>query len=112
MGGNKLPISLSKPCKEGEFIDRFVSHCWLDNLDAKFDALVRFSRYFKEQNGRLPRLWIDMFCINQEPTELNMNLRCLPVFLMSCDKILCLRSPRLLNRMWCLTELYTYWVLS
>mmetsp|Transcript_4367 Transcript_4367/g.5798 ORF Transcript_4367/g.5798 Transcript_4367/m.5798 type:complete len:438 (-) Transcript_4367:1761-3074(-) len=104
--------NISQRCKDGEFIDRFVSHSWLDSPEAKFDALMKFSKRFEEENGRLPRLWIDMFCIDQDPSKIQVAIKCLPVYLMTCDKILCLGSPNILNRMWCLTEIYTAWIMS
>mmetsp|Transcript_17575 Transcript_17575/g.23011 ORF Transcript_17575/g.23011 Transcript_17575/m.23011 type:complete len:726 (+) Transcript_17575:168-2345(+) len=103
---------LSKMCEEGEVIDRFVSHSWHDDADAKFDALMRYSKHFKELHGRFPRLWIDIFCIDQDPVSVNNSVKCLPVYLMACNKVLCLGSNKILNRMWCLAELYTVYIMS
>src|SRR5690606_10840443 len=78
----------------------------------KLDALIKYSRKFERENGRLPRLWIDMFCIDQNPEEVEINVKCLPVFLMAAEKVLVINSPKFLSRMWCLTEIYTRWIMS
>ena len=69
-------LFFSKACDEGDVIDRFVSHCWQDDPIVKFEALMKFSQKFQQEHGRLPRLWIDMFCIDQDPSSVEINIKC------------------------------------
>ena len=103
-----VAVSSNAPCK----IDYFVSHCWSDDVDEKVEKLIRFSRHFYNNEGRYPRLWIDLFCVDQEGAEVAQNVKLLPVFLMACDKLLLLKSDTLGTRLWCLTELYTRFVMT
>ena len=92
---------------QDEKIDFFVSHCWMDSARIKFEYLCRLSDQFHKQHGRYPKLWLDVFCINQNKREVQLNVKLLSVFLMACERMLVLKSDRYLSRLWCLTELYT-----
>mmetsp|Transcript_25315 Transcript_25315/g.62681 ORF Transcript_25315/g.62681 Transcript_25315/m.62681 type:complete len:166 (-) Transcript_25315:139-636(-) len=53
-----------------------------------------------------PRLFLDPACINH--ARLLDSLACLPVFLAGCNKLLVLRGPSFLQRLWCITECYVF----
>lgn len=93
-------------------IDYFVSHCWSDNVEAKIDKIIQFSKLFYRKKGRFPNLWIDLFCVDQDVDQLESNIQLLPVFLMACDKVLLFRSNRLVTRLWCLMEIYSRAVMT
>ena len=104
--------AISKPLPAGESIDRFVSHSWGSDAGRRFDLLLEFSREFEAEHGRLPRLWLDKFSIHQTKEDLDLDVRLLPLFLLSCDRVLVLLSKDLPTRLWCLAELYTKYALS
>ena len=87
-------------------IDFFVSHCWQDSSREKVERLQILSEEFNSKHGRYPRIWMDVFCINQAKAEIEENVKLLPVFLMACRKMLVFMSPNFLTRLWCLAELY------
>ena len=39
--------------------DAFISHSWSDDGAAKYEALRRWARNFRNDHGRSPKLWID-----------------------------------------------------
>jgi len=97
--------SKSSPAQLHE-CDAFVSHSWHDDADAKWAALQRWRQTFVDQNGREPKVWIDKCCLDQNSIE--ADLRCLPVFLAGCQKILVLCGPTYLYRLWCILEIFTF----
>ena len=102
----KALYNCSSPCDPGK-IDFFISHSWSDDPLLKFEALQRVGNQFrKEHRGREPIVWLDKICINQ--TQIDDDIRCLPVFLMSCQKLLVLCGKTYLSRLWCLLELYIF----
>ena len=54
---------------------------------------------FRHKHGRDPTLWLVKVCINQK--EISRTLRCLPVFVQSCTKLLILGGDSYVNRLWC-----------
>lgn len=96
---------LSVPVELGR-CDVFVSHSWHDEPQAKWDALMDWCEEFKQRHGRSPMLWLDKVCIDQSNIE--ADLRCLPVFLASCRTLLVLAGSTYLTRLWCALELYVY----
>ena len=81
-GSDALAVALGA----GETLDRFLSHSWHDDAEAKWNVLRQWSQQFFSQNGRAPRLWLDKVCIDQ--ANIGEGLRCLPVNVMACDKVL------------------------
>merc|ERR1719416_2781 len=86
--------------------DAFISHSWHDDAPAKWAALQRWRRNFVEQHGREPRGWLDKCCLNQNSIE--EDLKCLPVFLAGCRKIVVFCGPTYLHRLWCILEIFTF----
>jgi hypothetical protein len=88
-------------------IDRFVSHSWFDDAVKKCNTILNWAKDFQSQHGRPPRIWCDKFCLKQTSDELNMSIPCLPIYLLSCERMLLLKTKTFLTRLWCLTEVYT-----
>merc|ERR1712228_928465 len=86
--------------------DAFISHSWHDEADAKWEALQLWRRKFVTEHGREPKVWFDKCCIDQNSIE--TDLRCLPMFLAGCRKIIVLCGPTYLCRLWCILELFTF----
>merc|ERR1712050_784447 len=83
-----------------------LSHSWHDDASAKSEALQAWRGGFAAQHGREPVVWFDKCCIDQ--TRLDVDLRCLPVFLMGCSRIVLFCGPTYLSRLWCILEVFTY----
>ena len=99
----------SSPCEPGS-IDFFITHSWSDDPQLKYKALQRVGDQFREQHGgREPVVWFDKLCIDQ--TRIEDDIRCLPVFLMSCQKLLVLCGDSYFTRLWCLLELYVFFTM-
>jgi hypothetical protein len=103
-GRNDL-YSLSEPCNLGD-CDMFVSHSWHDDGQKKWDALRSWCDSFVRAQGYLPRLWIDKVCICQ--TNIETDLKCLPVFLAGCKGLLMISGPTYPTRLWCLIEVLVH----
>jgi len=86
--------------------DAFISHSWHDDADAKWMALQLWRQKFVAEHGREPRVWLDKYCIDQNSIE--TDLRCLPVFLAGCRKVVVFCGPTYLCRLWCIIELFTF----
>ena len=108
--GSADDYAMSRPLKAGGKIDWFISHSWHDDAPAKFAELSRLAGLFKQEHGRYPRVWLDKVCINQANVE--EALKCLPVFLQSCDQVVALVGPTYFGRLWCVWELYVRVVFS
>ena len=50
--------ALTRPAKLGE-VDAFVSHSWLDDGEAKFEALAAWAESFESEHGRPACVWLD-----------------------------------------------------
>jgi len=99
------PFYASRPVKEGEEIDFFVSHSWHDDSNSKWAALEVFVRAFYEQRHRYPTFWFDKACIDQ--SKIRENLKVLPINLMSCAKMVVIAGRTYPRRLWCAWELLT-----
>jgi hypothetical protein len=86
--------------------DAFISHSWHDDPDAKWAALQAWRASFVQERGREPRLWIDKVCIDQN--NIDLDLRCLPIFLSGCDRLVVLCGNTYLSRLWCIMEIFSY----
>eukprot|EP00929_Paragymnodinium_shiwhaense_P000092 TRINITY_DN10024_c0_g2_i3.p1 TRINITY_DN10024_c0_g2~~TRINITY_DN10024_c0_g2_i3.p1 ORF type:complete len:564 (-),score=109.05 TRINITY_DN10024_c0_g2_i3:1072-2700(-) len=86
--------------------DAFVSHSWHDDVIAKWECFQEWRKDFKEANGREPLIWFDKFCIDQ--TDIETDLRGLPVFLSGCKELVVLCGPTYLTRLWCVVEIFTF----
>eukprot|EP00928_Gymnodinium_smaydae_P028448 TRINITY_DN21698_c0_g1_i2.p1 TRINITY_DN21698_c0_g1~~TRINITY_DN21698_c0_g1_i2.p1 ORF type:complete len:619 (+),score=96.70 TRINITY_DN21698_c0_g1_i2:101-1858(+) len=86
--------------------DAFLSHSWHDCPDAKWDALQAWRADFVARNAREPMIWLDRCCIDQSNIE--SDLRGLPLFLSGCKEMLVLCGPTYLSRLWCVMELFTF----
>jgi len=95
----------SHPALIGE-VDIFVSHSWHDDVQAKWDALHSWCKRFEATHGRPPKLWLDFCCIDQANIE--TNLRCLPVYLSGCRKLLIIAGATYVQRLWCAIELFVF----
>ena len=111
-------------------LDAFVSHSWRDAPGPKWAQLRQFSDEQAAANdGRGPLLWIDKWCdafvflctarvcpltralgarscIDQRDIE--TNLRCLPIFLSGCQKLVILLGKTYLTRLWCIVEIFAF----
>mmetsp|Transcript_84970 Transcript_84970/g.245700 ORF Transcript_84970/g.245700 Transcript_84970/m.245700 type:complete len:523 (-) Transcript_84970:59-1627(-) len=95
----------SQPCSLRQ-CDAFISHSWHDDPTAKWQSMQRWRAGFVAQNGYEPRVWIDKCCIDQRNVE--RDLRCLPVFLSGCKRLVVFCGPSYLSRLWCVVELFTF----
>jgi hypothetical protein len=103
MGGSN---ELSRPVKDGEAIDFFMSHSWHDDPVSKFNGLKELVAEFRLQNsGREPTFWLDKVCIDQE--NIKDGLKVLPINVMACKKMLVLCGKTYPARLWCAWELCT-----
>merc|ERR1712038_1267298 len=57
-------------------------------------------------HGEEPVLWIDKCCIDQN--NIDESLRCLPIFLSGCQRLVVLLGSTCLTRLWCIIELFTF----
>merc|ERR1719223_263866 len=103
-GGSDL-YSLAQPCTLG-CCDAFVSHSWHDDGMQKWEALKSWCDTFVRVQGFQPRLWIDKICIRQ--SDIETDLKCLPVFLAGCERLLMISGPTHPNRLWCSMEVMVY----
>jgi len=86
--------------------DAFVSHSWRDSAPEKWAALQHWRGEFMSIRGREPRVWFDKCCVDQ--TNIQADLRCLPVFLSGCRRMVVLCGVTYLTRLWCVIELFTF----
>ena len=115
-------FSLAKSVTDEKGVDFFVSHNWHNgNAFYRWTVLCTVSTLFKEKYGRLPRFWLDRFCIRQaDKGDVRLKTRLLPMTLMSCKMTMVLQSPYYLGCVqpaadpscWCLTEFYTTVILA
>ncbi len=107
--GSRADYDLSEPCEYGE-IDFFISYAHADNSEAMFRELKAVAERFADQYDREPTFWLDKACI--DPREMckkrmgSDQLSCLPIFVMSCNRVLILHSTAYVKRLWCIWELY------
>jgi len=94
-----IPIPLGK-------CDAFISHSWHDDPEKKWQALQSWRAEFIAENGREPTVWLDKTCINQ--SDIEADLRCLPIFLSGCNELVVLCGRTYLSRLWCIVELFTF----
>lgn len=98
-----------------------VSHRWLrpstdislahpdDKISTKAKALVEFSawrrRWVSRRHGFYPEIyfWIDYCCFNQ--SEASDNISMLPIWIASCERVLCIEAHDYHERAWCRLEL-------
>jgi hypothetical protein len=90
--------------------DAFISHSWSDDATDKWAALQQWRQAFIAKHGREPRVWIDKCCIDQ--TNIEADLRCLPIFLNGCREMVVLCGPTYFRRLWCVMELFTHYHLG
>jgi hypothetical protein len=102
---NPAHSSLSVPCSLGQ-CDVFLSHSWHDDHQAKWREMESWREVFFSKYGRQPSVWFDKTCINQ--SRISEDLRCLPIFLQGCSRLVVLCGPTYLSRLWCIMELFTY----
>jgi hypothetical protein len=110
-------FKLSQPMRDAVGVDFFVSHNWSDeNAPHRWAALCRLSDLFAARHGRLPRFWLDRFCIDQsQSADILLKTSMLPATLMSCKAVLVLQSPYYLGcsqpsalpSLWCVLEFFT-----
>ncbi|CAJ1336565.1 unnamed protein product [Effrenium voratum] len=108
LSGNSPSVDLferSVPASLGS-CDAFVSHSWSDDPAAKWLALTRWRQKFQLLRGRSPMIWLDKACIDQ--SDIEANLRSLPIFLSGCNTLLILCGTSFLSRLWCVLELFTF----
>lgn len=96
---------MSTPCKLGN-CDAFLSHSWHDDALAKWEELQNWRALFLRVHGREPVVWFDKFCLDQ--CNIGIDLRCLPVFLSGCQKLVVLCGTTYLSRLWCIAEIFTF----
>ena len=99
------PYSLSRPVKEGEVVDFFMSHSWYDDENLKMEKLHHLAENFHRKHGRYPTFWLDKVCIDQ--SNIGDGLKVLPINVMACKKMLVLCGPSYPSRLWCAWELCT-----
>lgn len=88
------------------YCDAFISHSWHDDAEAKWQALQRWRFDFVAKAGREPLIWFDKVCIDQN--NIDLDLRCLPIFLSGCARLVMLCGATYLSRLWCITEVFAY----
>mmetsp|Transcript_31724 Transcript_31724/g.58243 ORF Transcript_31724/g.58243 Transcript_31724/m.58243 type:complete len:406 (-) Transcript_31724:97-1314(-) len=105
-------ITLEEASKEAEkndkrfFIEMF-SHRWLrkshpdDQNHIKARCLVEWAKY-RDSQGIQTFYWIDFACINQY--DIYPGIGMLPLYVSSCNNILCFETPEYEARAWCRLE--------
>ena len=53
---------------------------------------------FKLKHGHVPSFWLDKVCIDQ--SKITESLRALPIFLVSCKRMLIIAGPTYIHRLW------------
>jgi len=86
--------------------DAFISHSWHDCPTAKWAALQRWRSEFVSRHNREPQVWFDKCCVDQ--TNIDEDLRCLPIFLNGCSELVVLCGTTYMTRLWCIMELFTF----
>mmetsp|Transcript_23944 Transcript_23944/g.80425 ORF Transcript_23944/g.80425 Transcript_23944/m.80425 type:complete len:232 (+) Transcript_23944:1421-2116(+) len=99
----------SRPARFGE-VHVFLSHSWHDDVALKWAALQTWGSEFRLAHDCEPLIWFDRCCIDQE--QIQVGLRCLPVYLSACQDLLCLRGPSYLSRLWCVVELFVFHLIN
>jgi hypothetical protein len=107
--GMAADYALSQPCKLNA-VDFFISHSWSDDPDLKYSHLASVAANFERVHGREPIFWLDKLCIDQD--DISRALRCLPVFVFSCKRLLVLAGNTYTSRLWCVWELYVFFSMS
>ena len=99
----------SEPAALGS-VDAFISHSWSDDAPSKWVALQQWRAKFRsEHHGQEPRVWIDKCCIDAaRPGGVDLQLRCLPIFLSGCKQLVAFTGSTYISRMWCVMELFVY----
>ncbi len=90
--------------------DFFVSHSWSDDARQKYAQMMAVTLLFQQRHGREPTFWLDKVCIDQ--SNIAQTLRCLPVLVQSCSKLLILCGESYVSRLWCVLELYIHFAMS
>lgn len=103
-------LQMSRPVHSGERIDFFISHCWYDDPNAKYEVLCAVSQDFKRQHGRDPTYWLDKTCLDQ--ANIVDGLRTLPLTVMACDHLLMILTHQYSKRLWCVWELFAIMAFS
>jgi hypothetical protein len=79
-------------------VDYFVSHSWHDDKKTKFKKWEEHFGKRRQRKGRDAKVWLDEIIINQGNIE--DSLKCLPVYLLACKKVLVLCGDTYSNRLW------------
>ncbi|CAJ1414105.1 unnamed protein product [Effrenium voratum] len=98
-------FTLSRHIKLG-CCDAFISHSWHDDAPAKWEAMTWWKSMFQNSRQRSPMIWLDKCCIDQ--SDIEADLRCLPIFLSGCHELVVFCGPTYLSRLWCIMELFTF----
>ena len=98
-------FSLSRPLVKGERISYFVSHAWADKGELKYAKLKQVAEQYHLRHLKWPTFWLDKCCFDQ--SNLSDGLKCLPINVMVCDKVLVLCGDHYDTRLWCIWELFT-----
>lgn len=88
-------------------IDAFLSHSWHDPPEEKWRLLQAWRSKFMLEHGREPTVWLDRCCLQAE--QLSSLLPCLPLYCAACDRLLALRGPTYLTRLWCAVEIFVFY---
>ena len=78
-------------------------HSFEDDACEKHKALQDLGEQFEIEHGRQPSVWIDHLCMNQN--EIEDDLKCLPFFIMGCNKLLLLLGHNFEKDFWCVCVL-------
>ena len=86
--------------------DAFISHSWHDSGSQKWSALSVWAADFEKEHQRLPRIWLDKACIDQQNIE--ESLAALPLYLAGCNRLVVVAGPTYQDRLWCVLEVFTF----
>lgn len=78
-------------------VDAFVCHSHHDSAEEKEEQLRLWAEEFRLAHGRVPRLWLDQYCLDNSSPD--SSLACLPVYLAACDRVLVLHGPTVQQRL-------------
>lgn len=109
-GAKERQQQKGKEKEEGRAVpcaDYYVCHSWEDDAQLKIDALKAWGEQRERELGRPPTLWMDAFCADPalKPPKL---LQHMPICLAKCTKLLLLCGPTVVDRLWCVTELFCW----
>jgi hypothetical protein len=88
---------------QDRWCDYYVSYAMGASVDEFFAVLLQLSKRFEDKYGRLPRLWIDRFCL--DCSDPGACTRALPCIMQCCSRLFIAHTEAYHRRLWCVAEM-------